>query len=108
MTPHRKLEIHYEDEWAALYVDGVLDHAGGYHSTQTRALVVLGVTIVQDSAFMRGQNRRDGVAPTLGAVAEYAARRDADKAEAARLATEADRLLAEAARLDPTRKAPTS
>jgi hypothetical protein len=96
------MQIHYEDEWAALYVDGKLDRVGDARNTEERAFELLGVTIVQDDAFMRGQTSRDGVARTLADVDAYADTRDAALREAARKIEQAKALLAEANRLDPT------
>jgi DNA-binding CsgD family transcriptional regulator len=95
------LEIHYTGEgWAALYVDGKLDRVGDSYLAEERAFQLAGVTTVTDDAFMRGQNQREGVAQTLDEVAAYRAQRERDKAEAARLREEAQRLLARAAGLD--------
>lgn len=71
-----EVEIHYEQqwgEWAALYVDGKLVTVGDNDNTEEKAFDVLGVRMVQDDAFMRGQDRREGVAQTLSEVAEYRA-----------------------------------
>lgn len=98
------LQIHYADDWAALYVDGNLDHVGDTYRTEERAFEILGVPQVQDDAFMRGQKQRDGVAPTLADVQTYRQQRAADRAEAARLREQATKLLADAAKLDAGRK----
>jgi DNA-binding CsgD family transcriptional regulator len=98
-----KLEIHYDGggEWAALYVDGVLevDTVGDNYHAEERAFELLGVKQVQDSPFMRGQKQRDGVARTLDEVTAYREQRDAAKAEAARLREQAAELLSRAAAL---------
>lgn len=98
MTP--KLEIHHAGEWAALYVDGKLDCVGDAYNTEERAFEVLGVRVVQDDAFMRGQDQRSGVAPTLNAVHEYAGARFARQEEAARLRTQAAELITRANELE--------
>jgi hypothetical protein len=95
-----KLEIHYAEEWAALYVDGRLERVGDSYLAEERAFEILGVTTIQDDAFLRGQTSRDGVAKTLSDVAAYRAQRDEQRAEADRLRREAERLLAEASALD--------
>lgn len=100
MTTERKLEIHYADEWAALYVDGKLNRVGDIHNTEERAFELLGVRQVQDDAFMRGQSQRAGVATTVNEVDEYREWRDNGIAEAARLREEAAALLARATELD--------
>lgn len=93
------LEIHYAEDWAALYVDGKLDQVGDTSNTEERALEVLGVTTVHNDAFMRGQSQRSGVADTLDEVATYSRERQErlDRAEA--LKAEAAQLLAQAAAL---------
>jgi hypothetical protein len=96
------LEIHYDPngEWAALYVDGRLDRVGDSYLAEEKAFDLLGVKIVRDDAFLRGQDRRDGVAQTLDELAEFRRQRDADRDAAARLREEAAQLLARAAELD--------
>lgn len=95
----RRLEIHYADEWAALYVDGVLDRVGDAGNTEERALALCGVVTVQDDAFMRGQDHAIGVAHTLDEVAAYRADRDANRRRAEDLRAQAAELLAEATAL---------
>ncbi len=94
------LEIHYADEWAALYKDGELVRVGDSYLAEEKAFELLGVIIVQDDAFMRGQGRSDGVAQTLDEVVEYALERDRRKQTAADKRAEAERLLAEAKELE--------
>lgn len=98
------LEIHYADDWAALYVDGKLDRVGDAYNTEERALSLAGVATVHDDAFMRGQSQRDGVAQTLDEVAAYARERDERLAVAAQKRAEAERLLAEAGELEDDRQ----
>lgn len=99
MTP--ALEIHYDSEetggsgnWAALYVDGRLETVGDAYVAEEKAFALAGVVTVQDSAFMRGQNQRSGVAQTLDHVREYRDRRDQLLADAADLDKRARELLA--------------
>lgn len=95
-----KMEIHYTgSEWAALYVDGKLVDVGDAYLAEEEAFRRLGVKQVYDDSFMRGQTQREGVAKTLEEVEEYKTlrterQRKADelRAEAARLAKEADEL----------------
>ena len=94
------LEIHYAEEWAALYRDGELVRVGDTYNTEEEAFQILGVKIVQDDAFMRGQNSRDGVAQTIDQVDEYRWARDNKQAEAGRLRQEAEELMRRAAELD--------
>ena len=94
------IEIHYADQWAALYVAGQLIVVGDSYLTEKKVLAILGVKTVQDDAFMRGQTARDGVARDLAEVETYRQRRENRKAEAARLRAEAERLLSEAEALD--------
>lgn len=105
-----KLELHYADDWAAgghgwaaLYVDGWLATVGDAYIAEEKAFSLLGVTVVHDDAFMRGQAERSGVAPNLPDVAAYAAGREERKKEAARLRKEAAKLLAEAAAVEGER-----
>jgi hypothetical protein len=97
-----KLEIHYADDWAALYVDGELDPGtvGDSYHAEHRVFELLGVTQVHDDAFMRGQTQVAGVAKTLDEVGEYRRQRDTDRQEAARLKEEAAALLARAKELE--------
>jgi hypothetical protein len=95
------IEIHYSEEWAALYVDGRLERVGDSYLAEERALQILGVTTVQDDAFMRGQNQAAGVAQTLNEVSDYRIERDRRATEAADLRRRAAELLAEANRVDP-------
>ena len=90
------VEIHEAEEWSAVYLDGVLQRVGDSYLADEWVRAHFGVTTVQDDAFMRGQNARSGVAPTLTALAQYRDERDAARAEAERLRAEAARLLAEA------------
>ena len=94
------IEIHYAGDWAALYVNSELVVVGEAYVAEGKAFAILGVTCVQDDAFMRGQTQRDGVARNLAEVAAYRERREQRKAEAARLRAEAERLLDEARTLD--------
>ncbi|MFY1595521.1 hypothetical protein [Micromonospora sp. WMMD737] len=97
-----KLEIHYAQGWAALYVDGQLDPntVGDSYHAEEKAFELLGVKQVQDDAFMRGQIHRDGVAPTLDEVAAYRQARLDRLRTAAEKRRDAERLLAEAAELE--------
>lgn len=101
------LEIHYDNEdtggsgeWAALYVHGVLVEVGDSYHAEERAFEITGVKIVNDSAFMQGQDQREGVAKTLDEVKAYAESRDARKAQAQALRDEAASLEAEARRIE--------
>lgn len=97
-----KMEIHYNSgDWAALYIDGKLERVGDSYLAEQRALQILGVIIVQDDAFMRGQNQSAGVAQTLAEVTEYREQRDANVRRATELREQAKALEAEARRLDP-------
>lgn len=92
----KDLEIHYEGEWAALYVNGNLEEVGDSYHAEERAFELLGVTTIQDDAFMRGQTQRSGVANTLAEVEEYRVARRAALDLAASLREQAAVLLAEA------------
>lgn len=95
-----KLEIHYADDWAALYVDGKLTVVGDTYQAEEKAFELLGVQTMVDDSFMRGQTSRDGVAQTLEEVDAYRTER-AQRGERARaLRAEAKRLLDAADELD--------
>jgi hypothetical protein len=66
IPPH--MEVHEEEEWSALYVDGRLALVGGGYLADERVRELVGVVTIQDDAFMRGQKRADGVAQTLEEV----------------------------------------
>lgn len=95
-----KLEIHYADEWAALYVDGKLDRVGDAYLAEERAFSLVGVKQVQDDAFMRGQSDREGVAQKLEEVAAYRKTRDHREEQAKKLRDEAQQLIARAEELE--------
>lgn len=97
-----ELEIHYAEEWAALYVDGKLEIVGDSYLAEDKTFALLGVKQVQDDAFMRGQTTRDGVARTLQDVAAYRDARADRQDRANLLRREAERLLAEAEALQQT------
>jgi len=96
------LEIHYSGDWAALYVDGQLDHdtVGDSYHAEEKAFELLGVKQVHDDAFMRGQDQRSGVAQTLDEVADYRHARENRRSLAEQKRAEAERLLAEAKELE--------
>lgn len=93
-----KLEIHYDPngEWAALYVDGRLEKVGDSYLAEERAFEILGVRVIQDDAFLRGQSQASGVAQTLDEVVTYAEEKVRRMVEAGDLREEAARLLAQA------------
>lgn len=91
-----KLEIHYEEEWAALYVDGKLERVGDSYLAEERAFEILGVRTVQDDAFMRGQTSAEGVAKTLDEVEAYREDREQRTRRAAELRAQAAKLEQEA------------
>jgi len=98
-----KLEIHYDGggEWAALYVDGVLDldTVGDSYHAEERAFELLGVKQVMDSPFLRGSNRREDAAPTLDDIEAYRQRMEERERQVRRLLAEAAALQARAERL---------
>lgn len=70
-------ELHRHRDWAAIYKNGRLLHPASERPHQIELLLdELGVTVVQDPAFMLG---KDGVevADTLDIAAAYRAERDA-------------------------------
>lgn len=96
----RTMEIHHEEEWSALYVDGNLVEVGPTYWVEEKAFTLLGVTEVTDNAFMRGQNQREGVAKTLAEVAAYRLERESRLMTAAQMRNQAEELLREAGRLE--------
>jgi hypothetical protein len=97
IPPH--MEVHEEEEWSALYVDGRLALVGGGYLADERVRELVGVVTIQDDAFMRGQKRADGVAQTLEEVEAYRTERERRRERAAELRAEAARLEREAAGL---------
>jgi hypothetical protein len=98
-----ELEIHYAGDWAALYVDGRLESVGDSYLAEERALAMCGVKLVQDNAFMCGQDKREGVAPTLAEVASYREEREQRRAKAAEMREQAKVMLDKAAELESRR-----
>ena len=66
------IEIHEDEDWAAVYVDGNLVRVGDAYLADEWLRTHFGVKTVQDDAFMRGQTSREGVAKTLDEVLDYA------------------------------------
>ena len=66
------IEIHEDEDWAAVYVDGNLVRVGDAYLADEWLRTYFGVKTVQDDAFMRGQTSREGVAKTLDEVLDYA------------------------------------
>lgn len=95
-----ELEIHYEEEWAALYVDGRLDRVGDAYLAEERALELCGVKIVHDDAFLKGQEKAAGCAQTLDELYAYVNDRDRKRVMAEQMRTEAANLIAQAKRLE--------
>lgn len=107
-----QVQIHYDSEdtggsgeWAALYVDGELVSVGDSYVAEEKAFSLLGVTRFDDSAFMRGQTSREGVAQTLDEVAAYACERDRRHELAEMKRVEARKLLEEARELESSAQA---
>jgi hypothetical protein len=90
------IEIHEASDWAALYVNGVLDTVGEEYVAREALDALLGITVIQDDAFFRGGTSRNGVAPTLTDVATYRQERLDRLDRAAKLRAEAAALIAEA------------
>jgi hypothetical protein len=96
----RDMQIHYADEWAALYVGGQLVTVGDSSNTEEKAFRLLDVTIVRDDTFMRGQTKRDGVARYLSDIELYRQERNERTERAMRLRHEAYTLIAQAQELE--------
>jgi len=67
-----KIEVHEDEEWSAVYLDGKLVEVGDSYLADEWIRAHFGVKTVSDNAFMRGQTQREGVAQTLDEVADYA------------------------------------
>jgi hypothetical protein len=109
IPPH--MEVHEEEEWSALYVDGRLALVGGGYLADERVRELVGVVTIQDDAFMRGQKCADGVAQTLEEVEAYRTERERRRERAAELRAEAARRqgrwhVADAARVKRTHQCP--
>lgn len=88
---NKPIQIHYDDgEWAGLYVDGKLEYVGDTTVVHDKICEMFGVEAVYDNAFMRGQNKRAGVAQTVQEAAEYGRKRDEMRERMAALRAEAD------------------
>jgi hypothetical protein len=96
VAEHDEIEIHEAEEWAAVYLNGHLQHVGDTYLADEWIREHFGVKTIQDDAFMRGQTSRDGVAQTVHEVNAYIEDREAKLRRAAELREEAARLLAEA------------
>lgn len=95
--PMAELEIHYQDDgddWAALYVDGLLEQGtvGDSYLAEDKALELCGVKRVYDSAFMRGGNQREHAALTLDDIALYKRRMKGREQLIDKLLAEAEKL----------------
>lgn len=97
------IEFHQYDDWTAVYLNGNLVRVGDSYLADEWLQSRFGVKVVQDDAFLRGGNSRDGVAQTLDELAAYRAERDERHATAARLRAEAQALLERASEMDSTR-----
>jgi len=94
------IELHHEDEWSAVYMDGKLvDGPGDTYLRYEWLMAHFNVKEVQDGAFMRGQTQSRGVAKTLQEVEEYRTAKEAREARALELRAQADELRAQADRL---------
>jgi hypothetical protein len=95
--------MYQSDEWTALYVNGRLDRVGDSYLADERLRELVGCVYIQDNAYLRGGNSRDGVAQTLDEVTAYQRVRADREARAEQLRNEAARLLQEAEGLDGRR-----
>lgn len=93
-----QMEIHTYGDAAALYIDGKLHTA--HHDVNELVLELLGVTVVDDPAFMQGQIEWSGVAKTLDEVKAYAKARDEQLSKARGMRDEAQALIAMAEDLE--------
>lgn len=89
------IEFHVADGWTAVYVHGKLVRVGDSYLADEWLQELVGVFVVHDKAFMRGQDRRDGVAQTLHEINDYTVERNQKLEELARLKDRAAFLEAE-------------
>lgn len=92
--------IYEAEEWSALYVRGRLDRVGDSYLADERVRELLGITHIQDDAFLRGQDQRSGVAQTLEELRQFQVTREANRKEALRLQREANEMLRRAKELE--------
>ena len=93
--------VYESDDWAALYVDGVLDRVGDAYLADERIREIFGVETVHSSAYFIGEGKtRADVAKTLPEVQAEELRRAENRRRAAALREEAAALEFEAAALD--------
>lgn len=86
------------EEWAALYVDGVLDRVGDSYLIDERIRDLAQVE-EKDGNFLLGGNYRDDAAKTLEEIDQYEANREQLLAKAAEMEAAAKALEAQAAAL---------
>ena len=105
----QRVELHGPSgEWSALYVDGKLAQVGDTYVCEESLHTLLGITEVEGSDFMRGQNGRSGVAQTPQEVTAYSEEREAREHDAAQLRAQAQELLARASALECGEEVPAS
>jgi hypothetical protein len=102
----KQLHIYYmqmengnDADWAALYVNGMLEYEGHTDSVEAHALQGLGITFVYDSAFMRGGNgmyKNNKTASSLAEIEVYRKTRNEKLEEIANLEHNAKGLLSRA------------
>lgn len=89
------------EDWAAIYIDGVLHSHGEDYARREALLRLLGVKEVQDPAFLRGTTgTHTQAAGTLDQIAAWQAQRTDKAAEARALREKANELLADAAKIE--------
>lgn len=93
-----KLEVHRYEDTAALYVNGQLDRTGEEYVIVERVFELLGVKLVTDNAFIRGD--ADTFASSLDEVARYRAVRDDGRREAHDMRVKAAELVRQAELLE--------
>lgn len=90
---NKPIQIHHSDgEWSGLYVDGKLEYVGDTSNVYDKLCEMFGIEQEYDNAFMRGQDKRDGVAKTVEEAEEYKRQRDKMRERRAALLAEADAL----------------
>jgi hypothetical protein len=76
-------QLHRDGDTSAIYKDGVLFDSGDSDNMRNKVLTELGVTRINNDAFMLGQDKKSGIAPTIAAIATW---QTAQSVKATRLA----------------------
>lgn len=95
-----QIEFHQSDGWTAVYLNGQLQRVGDSYLADEWLQERVGITVVDDDAFLLGQGTKAGVAPTLDEVHQFTETRQEKVTRAAELRARAADLLTQASELD--------